>query len=69
MLYPGTDPVDAEFFQAVQRSPAIDWLSVHSYCGDFVAQAHHPFVLATGKPVVTTPSERAFLYVRLQQRI
>lgn len=55
-LYPGTDPVSAPFFQAVQGDTAIDWISVHSYSGDFVAQSRHPFVLGTGKPILSTES-------------
>ena len=53
-LFADTDGMDEPAFQAIQGADEIDWISVHSYGGDYITQAHHPFVLQTGKPILGT---------------
>jgi hypothetical protein len=53
-LNAGGDTVADPPFQAVQGLPSIDWISVHSYGQSVVNQARHPWVLQTGKPLLST---------------
>jgi hypothetical protein len=53
-LFADTEGMDEPAFQAIQGDASIDWIAVHSYGGDYLTQAHHPFVLETGKPILST---------------
>ena len=50
------DNVSDPCFQAIQGSDAIDWIAIHSYGLHFPDQARHPWMVRSGKPILSTES-------------